>query len=44
VTSKNSTADAKIRARMAIDLNFIFYLKARDWGLPGGVQGHYREG
>jgi hypothetical protein len=35
--SKNlKSNDAKTRARKTYNLNPIFYLKARDWGLPGG--------
>jgi hypothetical protein len=36
VTRKNSTIDAKIRVRIPLNLNLLFYLKARDWGLPRG--------
>jgi hypothetical protein len=36
VTIKNSAAGAKTRVRMPLNLNPLFYLKARDWGLPGG--------
>jgi len=34
VTTKNTDADAKTRVRMPLDLNLLFYLMARDSGLP----------